>query len=264
MATLWDQVWGELRDSLVKQPRCPQHPKFPCVHTWGHDVINDIIEVEEDRIVVRSHRTMKDDPIGVGAFRSWWNHLQEKRSATLDPGGPNTPGTNRPVLIGAIFACCLSARVARIGEREIGLIPPAHEPADYPLPEELSATMQFLEGATRQIVINAYERSPKARRQCIEQHGCNCCVCGFSFGAVYGPQAEGYIHVHHLRPLSEVGGEYVVDPVADLLPVCPNCHAFLHLGGRCRSVDSVVELLEQQRAVKDGKGRTAESSSGQK
>ena len=42
-----------------------------------------------------------------------------------------------------------------------------------------------------------------------------------------GREAEGYIHVHHLRGLSDVGGEYVVDPVNDLRPVCPNCHAVL-------------------------------------
>ncbi len=34
---------------------------------------------------------------------------------------------------------------------------------------------------------------------------------------------EGFIHVHHLKPLSEVGYEYRVDPIRDLRPVCPNC-----------------------------------------
>ncbi len=38
-------------------------------------------------------------------------------------------------------------------------------------------------------------------------------VCGFNFGAAYGPAADGLIHVHHLNPLSEIGAEYVVDPV---------------------------------------------------
>ena len=55
-------------------------------------------------------------------------------------------------------------------------------------------------------------------------------VCGFSFGATYGEVAEGYIHVHHLVPLSEIGEGYEVDPVKDLRPVCPSCHAVIHLG----------------------------------
>ena len=53
----------------------------------------------------------------------------------------------------------------------------------------------------------------------------------------------GFIHVHHLRPLSEIRGEYMVDPVADLCPVCPNCHAVIHYGGRLRGIDEVRQLL---------------------
>jgi predicted HNH restriction endonuclease len=34
--------------------------------------------------------------------------------------------------------------------------------------------------------------------------------------------------VHHLRPLSGIAEEYEIDPVEDLRPVCPNCHAMLH------------------------------------
>ena len=77
--------------------------------------------------------------------------------------------------------------------------------------------------------MNAYERNPEARRRCIEHYGAKCVVCGFDFGAVYGGVAEGLIHVHHLKPISEVGEGYVVDPVEDLRPVCPNCHAVIHL-----------------------------------
>lgn len=115
------------------------------------------------------------------------------------------------------------------------------------LPEEVGEPSKFAEGACRRISVNAYERDEKARRKCIEHHGTKCCICGFSFSITYGPEAEGYIHVHHLRPLSEVGGEYLVDPVEDLRPVCPNCHAVLHLKGECRSIDAVRQLLAQQR-----------------
>lgn len=81
------------------------------------------------------------------------------------------------------------------------------------IPEELDSTRSFQEGARLQVLVNAYERNPEARRQCIKAHGTACCICGFIFGAVYGPEAEGYIHIHHIKPLSEIGGEYVVDPV---------------------------------------------------
>ena len=118
--------------------------------------------------------------------------------------------------------------------------------------DEVRQAFVYPEGAVRQITVNAYERNPEARRLCLEHHGRACAVCGMTFGALYGPLAEGYIHAHHLRPLSEVGEGYEVDPVADLRPVCPNCHAVLHLGERCRSIDEVRALLVDQRQAAPG------------
>lgn len=114
------------------------------------------------------------------------------------------------------------------------------------LPGEVAQPSLYAEGATRQVSVNAYERSRDAVIQCKAVRGTTCAVCGFDFGAVYGAEFAGFIHVHHLRPLSEIGGEYVVDPVADLCPVCPNCHAVIHHGGRLRSVDEVRQFLRQQ------------------
>ena len=122
---------------------------------------------------------------------------------------------------------------------------------DGRLPEEVAETAELFEGAVSRVTVNAYERSAEARRRCIAAHGARCGICGFDFGAVYGELAAGYIHVHHRHPLSEVGSEYVVDPIEHLLPVCPNCHAVLHLGGGCRDVDEVRKLVERSRAASD-------------
>ena len=117
---------------------------------------------------------------------------------------------------------------------------------DILLPEEIAATMAPLtEGAVSRVTVNAYERNPEARRKCIEAHGTDCCVCGFSFGSTYGEVADGYIHVHHLRPLSEIDGEYVVDPVADLRPVCPNCHAVIHRRIPAFSIEEAQEFIKR-------------------
>lgn len=99
------------------------------------------------------------------------------------------------------------------------------------------------EGATRRVQINAYERNPEARRRCIQHYGVTCCICGIDFGKLYGSSAAGFIHVHHLRPVSEMGKSYVVDPVRDLRPVCPNCHAVVHLARPPYSTDQVAAML---------------------
>ena len=110
-------------------------------------------------------------------------------------------------------------------------------------PDELRGGTKFREGAVLQVLVNAYERDPDARLACIENYGTSCCICGFNFGQAYGPKVEGFIHVHHLVPLSEARGEYTVDPIADLRPVCPNCHAVLHYNTRAYSIEEVRALL---------------------
>jgi len=96
------------------------------------------------------------------------------------------------------------------------------------LAEEIATPQVFFEGATRTIRVNAYERDPRARAACIKHYGASCFICGVKFAAVYGPLGEGFIHVHHVMPLSKIGKRYQIDPVRHLRPVCPNCHAMLH------------------------------------
>lgn len=94
--------------------------------------------------------------------------------------------------------------------------------------EEISSPERFIEGATRRVSVNAYERDRNARQECLVHYGATCTVCQFDFEARYGELGRGYIHVHHLVPLASIGEEYLVDAINDLRPVCPNCHAMLH------------------------------------
>lgn len=116
---------------------------------------------------------------------------------------------------------------------------PAAARPEFALPDEVKLAPGVIEGALLTITVNAFERDPKARQRCIDAHGTSCAVCGLSMGAEYGSVADGYIHVHHLRPLSEVRAAHAVDPVADLRPVCPNCHAVIHLQVPPYSIDEV-------------------------
>ena len=99
----------------------------------------------------------------------------------------------------------------------------------------------FNEGVLKYIQSKRYERNPHARRKCLESNGYSCKVCGFDFEKIYGKLGRNYIHVHHTTPISTIGEEYEVDPQADLIPICPNCHAMIH---RNRPVLQVEELLK--------------------
>ena len=97
------------------------------------------------------------------------------------------------------------------------------------IPEQINFDETLIEGAIQEIHINSFERNKEARRICIEHYGAKCIICGFIFQNFYGSVGRNYIHVHHLIPLSDISHEYEIDPINDLIPVCPNCHAIFHL-----------------------------------
>lgn len=115
-------------------------------------------------------------------------------------------------------------------------------------PEEIEADKDFYEGAGVKVTVNKYERNPEARRKCIEYNGCKCNICGINFEEVYGDIGKGFIHVHHITPISQITKEYKVDYKKDLIPVCPNCHAMLHrkVNGKCFSIEELKELFKNK------------------
>ena len=111
-------------------------------------------------------------------------------------------------------------------------------------PEQIDNPQEFYEGASQQITVNTYERNAKARSTCIKYYGTKCIVCGLNFQEKYGEIGKDYIHVHHTRPLGEIGAEYMVDPINDLCPVCPNCHAMLHRRKPPFSIDELRSIMK--------------------
>ena len=101
---------------------------------------------------------------------------------------------------------------------------------DFIFLDEISEEIakKHFEGKPYKVCVNLYERDKKARDKCIEHNGVACCVCVFDFEQKYGEIGKGFIHVHHIVPLSEIKEKTEVNPITDLKPVCPNCHAMLH------------------------------------
>lgn len=118
------------------------------------------------------------------------------------------------------------------------------------LPEELpqGATREkHIEGAAVTVTVNRYERDRTARTRCIAHYGCACHACGVKLTDVYGAAAEGLIHVHHVTPISSIKSEYELDPVRDLRPLCPNCHAVAHLRREPYSIEEIQKMLTLMR-----------------
>lgn len=112
-------------------------------------------------------------------------------------------------------------------------------------PDEAETERIYVEGASREVTVNAYERNPAARERCIQHYGTDCVVCGFRFERTYGEIGAGFVHVHHLRSLAKIRGEYQLHPVRDLRPVCPNCHAMLHRRKPAYTIEELQAIIKQ-------------------
>jgi 5-methylcytosine-specific restriction protein A len=95
------------------------------------------------------------------------------------------------------------------------------------------------------VLVNRYERSYANRMNCLAVLGHSCLACGFNFEKTYGDIGEGFIHVHHVTPVSQMIAGYVVDPARDLVPLCPNCHAMVHTSSPPLSVEQLKLILSR-------------------
>ncbi len=118
----------------------------------------------------------------------------------------------------------------------------APDVSTFPGPDELPPG-GYTEGFARRVSVNVFERNRAARQACIRHYGAACLVCGVDFGKRYGETGAGFIHVHHLVPISGVDSDYVVDPIEDLRPICPNCHAIVHRRQPPLELDDVRSML---------------------
>jgi len=92
------------------------------------------------------------------------------------------------------------------------------------------------EGNEKIIYQKTYERSKKLREYAIEYYKKNgeiiCDICCFNFKEFYGKLGEGFIEIHHLKPIFMFEGEdlnkKIEEALKNVVPVCSNCHRIIH------------------------------------
>jgi 5-methylcytosine-specific restriction protein A len=115
----------------------------------------------------------------------------------------------------------------------------------YPDEEQEKSKDVHYEGSRTTISVNKYERNKKARDKCIKHWKAICSICNFEFIYKYGEIGTDFIHIHHLKPLSEIGEKYIIDPINDLKPVCPNCHSMIHKRNPPYTINEIQGMLIQ-------------------
>lgn len=111
-------------------------------------------------------------------------------------------------------------------------------------PDEVDQNEEYSEGKVKQILVNSYERNDIARLKCIEYYGLKCQVCNINFEEKYGIIGKDFIHVHHKIEIASIGHEYSINPLEDLIPVCPNCHSMLHKRNPAYSINELKEMIK--------------------
>ena len=186
-------------------------------------------------------RVARGQAKAVDAPEAAWLTPRLPRRAVMPPGHPESKMAEPPKLTRIKPAWSdVKAKVAAACLALVLVLLPLEE-------DESSNTPLFEaglpEGACSTVVVNRYERNPVNRAACIAAHGSKCKVCGFDFGAVYGPMAHGYIEVHHRVPVSKMRSSYRIDPVIDLIPLCANCHAAVHRVDPPMEPETLVAIL---------------------
>lgn len=105
-------------------------------------------------------------------------------------------------------------------------------------------TLEFApEGTVRRVPVNSYERDPRNKKMAIRLHGTACFGCGREMSTTYGQIAQGYIHIHHVVPLSALDAPRAPGP-RELVPLCPNCHAVVHLRNPPLTIDQLRQVID--------------------
>ena len=109
----------------------------------------------------------------------------------------------------------------------------------------------FMEGDKKFRYSAYYERNPRLRLIAILIHGYDCQVCNFNFKNFYGEIGEGFIHIHHLKPISNYGKNNKINPKEDLAALCANCHSMVHrYKNKTINIEELKTFIDKQKKSK--------------
>lgn len=200
------------------------------IEGWGHPKIDRHTIVSQSKNVTIAKAKFS-------AFSTEWDDLLDRYLVSLRPQLQwIVDGRNRPRLTPRSESGQQPAKPPILSN---------NSPQRYC--DDANSTRLLSEGAVESLLMDRYERDPNARRVCLDHYGYTCRICEMAMSEIYGDLGNTYVHVHHKFPLSDIRQEHQVDPIRDLVPVCPNCHAMLHRSHPPLSVEELTEIVRNRR-----------------
>ncbi len=117
----------------------------------------------------------------------------------------------------------------------------------------------IVEGKLRQRSQEYHTRSRELRLAAVEHYAENgrilCAACEFEFALAYPGIGDGYIEIHHLRPVSYMRGEplRISEALGNVRPLCANCHRMIHTSRPPRLIEDIRRYLKVSYSYGDAK-----------
>ncbi len=100
-------------------------------------------------------------------------------------------------------------------------------PVDPQLKNVMKKTYE--EPQVREHAMEKFYGTPQLVKDAKRFRGVTCEACGFNFEKQYGSLGDGFIEVHHIKPLSSYkGSKPVMVSLRQVRVVCSNCHSMIH------------------------------------
>lgn len=121
--------------------------------------------------------------------------------------------------------------------------------------DQWAADEEFREGTPSERRHITRERSGRLvaavkRREFAQSGRLACKVCGFDFARMYGPRGDGFIEVHHTRPLSQLTRSTRMR-LRDMALLCSNCHRMIHCRHPWLSTAQLRRLVQRNDHLSD-------------
>lgn len=102
----------------------------------------------------------------------------------------------------------------------------------------------FDEGFRTEIIKEVSKRHKSLVELAKRKYGKKCSVCEFDFGKTFGNHGDGFIEIHHLKPIAKGKRQTTIE---DVRPVCPNCHRMLHRGNVLLSIEDLKKIINKEK-----------------
>ncbi|GEM_PF-1960635 len=160
----------------------------------------------------------------------WANTVQFVRADLVDQGIIFRPGNDIPNGIWKLIPHGINNYSRVIGIKSI----------DVPANPEVIKTYTEEERVER--ISKIIERSSKAREICLSHYGYACMCCNTAVKDKYRNIQCHIIEVHHIKEISLIQNVYSVNPIDDLVPLCPNCHRAIHTVRPCYEINEFFDM----------------------